>query len=152
MIKTILVQLTGQPSDNSALETAYLVARLFDAHMEGLHVSPAWSQIAMSVAAQNLDGAMSGQDIFAAYEQEAKNLAWRAKRHFEEFRRRWNVGLAEAPPGPRGVSAAWREVKGDVTEKNLAEARFHDLVVASRGSSRSEFDDTAIDRKYRARG
>ena len=38
MFKSILVPLTGQTSDDAALETAYLVARMFDAHLHCLHV------------------------------------------------------------------------------------------------------------------
>jgi nucleotide-binding universal stress UspA family protein len=144
MIKTILAHLTGLPSDEGALETAYLIARPFDAHVEGLHVSPAWSQIAATVAAQNLDSATSPVDVFAAFEKEAKNMAWRANRHFAEFRRRWNVPLAETPPGPHRVSAAWREVKGDLVEATVVQARFHDLVVAARAAGSACLDEVIL--------
>jgi hypothetical protein len=48
MIKTILVPLTGHKSDEDVLETAYLVARLFDAHLECLHISPGWRTTAQA--------------------------------------------------------------------------------------------------------
>ncbi len=132
MIKTILVQLSGDPGDNTALETAYLIARLFDAHIVGLHVSPGWAELAGQVALQDVEGAAPSAEFFAALEQQRKSMAWRANRHFAEFCRRWQISIVGNQPGPRAVSAEMREIRGDVVKETVAEARFHDLLVLGR--------------------
>lgn len=136
MFKTIMVQTTGHSTDDAAFETAYLVARLFNAHIEGMHVSPDWAHLAMEAAATDLEGAVPSGELFAVLEGEAKKVTWRAHRHFSEFCRRWRVPVAETAPGPHTVSAAWHEVKGDSVEMTLKQGRFHDLAVFARTPER----------------
>jgi nucleotide-binding universal stress UspA family protein len=131
MIKTILVPVTGDPSDNAVLETAYLIARPFDAHLECLHVAPSWTEFASHFAAENIDNSLPSVEVIAAHQEERKAIAWRARRHFAELCRRWNVTVAESPQA-RAVSAGWKVVSGDGVETTVAEARFHDLPVLGR--------------------
>ena len=84
-----------------------------------------------------MDG--DGAEFFAALEEENDVRSKRAQVAFAEFCARWSVPLADTPPGPHGVSAAWREIKGDRTESAIALARFHDLVVMARAPSGGGF-------------
>lgn len=131
MIKTILVPLTGAPTDDAALETAYLIARPFEAHLVCLHVAPGWTEYAAHFAAANIDNTLPSTELIAAFEQDRKAIAWRAHRHFAELCRRWNVTVAESPQ-TGVISAAWRVSSGDGVEAIVAEARFHDLLVVGR--------------------
>lgn len=132
MFKSILVPLTGLPSDDAALETAYLTARMFDSHLDCLHVRPGWPELLASAGARFSAEVGLSDELANALESAAKSSAWRANRHFAEFCRRWRVPLHDAPPGPAGVSASWREETGSTLEKTIASARVHDLVVLGR--------------------
>jgi hypothetical protein len=70
-MRTILVPLTGDPGDNAALETAYLVARLFEAHITGLHVSPGWGELAARSGLQEMGGVMPSAEVLAALQSGA---------------------------------------------------------------------------------
>lgn len=85
MIKAILVPLTGAPTDDAALETAYLIARPFEAHLACLHVAPSWTEYAAHFAAANIDNTLPSTELIAAFEQDRKAIAWRAHRHFAEL-------------------------------------------------------------------
>jgi nucleotide-binding universal stress UspA family protein len=130
MIKTILVSVTGDASDNAALDTAYLIARLFDAHLDCLHVTPSWTELARQIAAENVD-TLPSPELQAALEREHKAISWRARRHFEELCRRRNVPLSEDPK-IKGVSVSWKVASPETVETIVTEARFHDLVVLGR--------------------
>jgi len=132
MIKTILVPVTGFASDEAALETAYLAARLFNAHIDGLHAKPQWTQVAATMITEDVAGAVA-DEFFAAFEQETKAFSWRAHRHFAEFLRRRSVAVADTPPAGEYISAALREVSGAVDETAIANGRVHDLIVLGRG-------------------
>jgi nucleotide-binding universal stress UspA family protein len=129
MIKTILVPLTGHPSDESTLETAYLVARLFDSHLECLHISPDWAANAARAAAHDMSGPILSQDLFTAFEQEMKAMRWRARLHLAEFCRRRQLSASDSKPPSGRISVTWREVSGEPWATMMHEARFHDLVV-----------------------
>jgi nucleotide-binding universal stress UspA family protein len=139
MVKTIMVQLTGHASDEAALETGYLIARLFSAHIEAVHVSPSWAEFAASMAAQNLDSAISPVEAIESFEEESKNAATRAREQLASLCKRWNIAEANSPVTPERVTAAWRECKGAVDRVITSAARFYDLTVVSRSP------DSAID-------
>lgn len=129
MIKTILVQLTGDPSDETTLETAYLVARLFDSHLECLHISPDWLARAARAAAHDVSGPLVSEEFFASFEQEMKATRWRARRHLADFCKKRQLSVSDAKPPSGRVSVTWRELPGEPWPTMMHEARFHDLVV-----------------------
>lgn len=132
MVKTILVQLTGQPEDGATLETGYLIARLFAAHIEGVHMSPSWTEFAASMAAQSIESAISPVEVIAAFEAEVKNARARAKLAFEGLCERRKIPQAAAPVIPEDVTASWREIMGSPDRILTSEARFYDLCIVSR--------------------
>jgi len=131
-IKTILVQLTGHPSDESALETAFLVARLFDSHLECLHIAPDWQAKAARAAIHDMSGPIMSQELFADFEQDTKATRWRAILHLAEFcmRRHFSASDSKLPSGR--VSVTLREISSGPGQTMLHETRFYDLVVLAR--------------------
>jgi len=129
MPATLLVELTGDPTDAATLETAFLTARLFDAHMECVHVESNWHQRVAEAVDSDFTGAMVSEEFLAALEREAKVLAWRAHRHFLAFSRDRSLGALDVPSRTRAVSATWREFSGDRPHEFLKLARIHDLAV-----------------------
>jgi nucleotide-binding universal stress UspA family protein len=139
MLKTILVPLTGFESDNTALDTAYIAGRSFDAHIQCVHVRADPVQIAGKSSVYDFGTGANGAELFAALEEENQLRSKRARVAFAEFCRRWQVPGSDSPPGPKGVSVAWREIEGDEVETTIAFARFHDLVVMARAPAASGF-------------
>lgn len=129
MFKTILVQLTGHPSDESALETAFLVARLFDSHLECLHIAPDWRAKAARAAVHDVSGPIVSQDFFADFEQEMKATRWLARLHLAEFCKRRQLSESNSKPPSGRVSVTWREISSGPSRTILHETRFYDLVV-----------------------
>jgi nucleotide-binding universal stress UspA family protein len=132
MIKTILVQLTGDRSDESTLETAYLVARLFDAHLECLHICTDWRAIATRSAVHDISGPIVSEEFFASFEWETEATRWRARLHLVEFCKRRQLSVSYPRPLSGRVSVTWREISGDPWLTTTQEARFYDIVVSAR--------------------
>lgn len=130
MIKTILVPVTGFPSDTVALETAYLSARLFDAQIDALHVRPDWAQVATRAISPDAVGGMRADEYFEAFQKEVKSLAWRAHRHTAEFCSKRALPLDKETGS--GVSVHWHEREGDAVDVVTRQARFHDVTVFGR--------------------
>jgi nucleotide-binding universal stress UspA family protein len=135
MIKTILVPVTGYPSDQAALQTAWLAARLFDAQIDTLHVRPDYGQIASRAIGPEISGGMRADEYFAEFEKEIKSLSWRAHRHVAEFCSKHGIPLDQETKS--GVSAHWNEHEGDAVAIVTRSGRFHDLIVVGRAPEAS---------------
>jgi len=144
MFKTILVPLTGFDSDNTALDTAYLAGRPFDAHIVCVHVRADPAHLAAKSSVYDLGTGASGAEFFAALEEENDLRSKRARIAFAEFCQRWQVSVSDTHAGSKGVSATWREVKGDEVDTTIALARFHDLVVMGRAPVASALSTAGI--------
>jgi nucleotide-binding universal stress UspA family protein len=131
MIRTILVQLTGHPRDESTLETAYLVARLFGAHLQCLHVAPDWRATAARARVHEVNGPVILDESFASFEEEAKATRWRAHLHLAEFCKRRQLSPSDPSPSTGRVSVKFQEISGDPWLGMIEEARFHDMVVSA---------------------
>jgi nucleotide-binding universal stress UspA family protein len=131
MVKTILVPLTGDATDDAALETAFLIGRRLGAHLACLHVAPSWREYAAHFAAEGVANPRSSAELISTIQEERKAIAWRAQRHFAELCRRWNVPVVESPQA-HGVSVGRKVASGDGVETIIAEARVHDLLVLGR--------------------
>src|SRR5688572_13516882 len=128
MIGTILVVVSGRPSDHNVLNAALDVARPFEAHVKVLHVhAEAWPALYSSP-----DGMASAAELIAAIERDNATLAAIAHRQFEAWRSSAALELAASPAMPRTASAEWLEVSGDAADVIATEARLADLVVISR--------------------
>lgn len=132
-MKTILVLAGGSATDEAVFHTALAAARPFGAHLDFLHVRVGPGEAA--AVTPNLGFAMGSalHEVLHQLQAEAKRRSAAAARHFRRFCEREAIGLADAPGSP-GVSAAWREQRGDAVEHMMLRARRHDLVVLGRPS------------------
>lgn len=132
MFRKILVSLTGFESDRAALDTAALVARLFEAQIDCICARPGPTQIAIGATPFEIGAAMNAAELIADLQKENELRTKNARLSFETFCRTWHVPLSDGPDTSRSLSATWREIVGDEIETTIAEARFHDLVVLGR--------------------
>jgi nucleotide-binding universal stress UspA family protein len=142
MFKNILVSLTGFDSDAVALETAYLIGRLFDARLDCICARPVPSQIAVGSSPFEISGAMNAAELIADLEKENELRTKNARLAFHSFCKRRQVSAEFG--ANKGVSAAWRDISGDEAEATIAEARFHDLVVLGRPQDATALSTTGI--------
>jgi nucleotide-binding universal stress UspA family protein len=133
VFKSILVPLTGFESDTTALETAYLAGRLFDAHLNCLWIRPRPAHFTPEALESHFVNEATAAKFLA--EDDLRTEA--ARIAFAEFCQRRKMALVNAPPGPKDVSASSPECVGDVVETTIAQSRFHDLVVLARAPSAS---------------
>jgi nucleotide-binding universal stress UspA family protein len=70
-------------------------------------------------------------EFIAVLQKENDLRVGNARQSFDQFCKRWDVGLAD-DPAAKGVSATWQQFVGDEVETTIREARYHDLVVLGR--------------------
>jgi nucleotide-binding universal stress UspA family protein len=130
-MRKILVSLTGFDSDAAALDTAYLVARLFDAHLHCICARPGPGQIVVGASPFEIGAAMNAAELIADLQKENELRTKNARLAFDRFCKKWDIGRADGSAA-KGVSATWQQITGDEVEATTAEARYHDLVVLGR--------------------
>lgn len=108
------------------------MARLFDAHLECLHISPDWRAIAARSAVHEISGPIVTEEFFASFERESKATRWRARLHLAEFCKRRQLSPSDPKPLSGRISVTWREISGDPWLITTQEARFHDRIVLAR--------------------
>ena len=133
MIKTILIPATGSDSDAAVFTTALGVARLFDAHMEFLHVSIDPVEV-LATAMASVDA--GGAGVMAAewidrLETDAQEQAEKTRRAVEEFCEREAIPI-HPTFDPSRISASWHGEKGREAHWIPAYGREADLVVIGR--------------------
>lgn len=130
-MRKILVSLTGFESDATALDTAYMAARLFDAHLHCICARPGPGQIVVGASPFEIGAAMNAAELIADLQKENEFRAKNARIAFDRFCKRWDIGQADGAAA-RGVSATWQQIVGDEVETTIAEGRYHDLIVLGR--------------------
>jgi nucleotide-binding universal stress UspA family protein len=130
-MRKILVSLTGFESDAAALDTAYFMARLFDAHLHCICVRPEPGQIVVGALPFETGVAMNAAELIAALQKENELRTKNARLAFDRFCEKWGIRQGD-DLAAKGVSATWQPITGDEVETTIAEARYHDLVVLGR--------------------
>ena len=144
MIKDTLVLLAGSPSDDSALETAFLLARIFGARMDCLHVRPGAEQIIVKAAVGQFTATIGNVDLLHSIERAVAQTSKAARRSFDAFCDHRNFLSCKDGFERDGVSASFREILGDDVGKTIRESRFNDLTFVSRGSRNGGLSTTDI--------
>ncbi|UEM20878.1 universal stress protein [Skermanella mucosa] len=132
MIRKILAPLDGQPSDRTSLALAFDMARLLDAHVEGVFLAtdPAGSIPIMgeAVPPEFID------EMIREREEAVAAAGREAERCFDRVRQAAALPLAEAPGAGTGGASAWFHMKLGNVERTLARiARCADLTVLPQG-------------------
>jgi nucleotide-binding universal stress UspA family protein len=136
-IRTILAAVSGGSASEGAVETAFELARRFEAHVEALHIRVDERQALMAYG--DGFGAPLAGDLVARIAEETAANAAAARRIFDAALARHGLAVRTAPPPlkpgePRRfeASAAWREETGYAPELVSRRARLFDLVVLGR--------------------
>ena len=141
-IKTILVPVDGTEAARPALETAFVVAKEFSAHVDVLHVS-ADPKDAVPLLGEGMSGAMIEEMIEYA-EKESGERAASARRMFDDQCARDSVSFAGTPSAEDKSSAAWVEVVGRDNEAVAQGGRLVDLIVAGRPTTDADPSATIV--------
>jgi nucleotide-binding universal stress UspA family protein len=143
--RTILTPV-GQPDNaESAMATAFLVARRFAGHVLGLHVVPDLADPAthgLIATRMSLDAASSDLRKFrGSAERELQRQSSELKRLFEAVAARAGAPIRDGPD-PAGLSASWQETSGFESERIGRLGRIFDLTVIARRGPRGSSHDT----------
>jgi nucleotide-binding universal stress UspA family protein len=133
-VKNILVLLAGTETDPATLRTAFLAARLFGSRLDCLHVQPGLGQIVMSAAVGQFSSVVNNAALIRSIEKQADERKEAARAAFAAFRAEHGLEVHDALNGGHGITAKFRDLQGEPVSLAIAEARFHDLVVMSRGT------------------
>lgn len=130
MIKTILVPISAPDANQATLETAFQVARRFNAHIEALHVRPDPRGL-VPYTGEGMDGSMI-DEIMDATEREGSDRAGRVRQMFDQFCARHAIRVTGVPSADAAVTASWREEVGREDEVVAVRGRLYDLIVVGR--------------------
>ncbi|MDQ2801577.1 MAG: universal stress protein [Pseudomonadota bacterium] len=125
-IRKLLLPLTGTAAGESALATALMIARVWDAHVLALHVRVDSRDVA-PLAGEGLSGAMI-EEMMTATEKESAHRAQAVRAMFDRFVAAHGVALAE-PRRDSGPSANFASVTGREEDVVAQQARLADLTV-----------------------
>jgi nucleotide-binding universal stress UspA family protein len=134
-IRKLLLPLTGTAAGESALTTALLVARRWDAHLTALHVQVDSRDVA-PLAGEGLSGAMI-EEMMSATEKEGNERSAAVRALFDSFVAQHGVVVAEPHPGA-GATANFASVTGREEDLVAQLARLTDLTVVPHPESGNE--------------
>lgn len=133
-MKHILVPLSGTTGDSAVLALALLVAQLFDAHLDCVHIVPDTPSMIRRAVSVEMSASMLPADAMRALMKHAEIHGGAARAAFSDFCQSEHIARSEAPLSSSGVTACWRQRVSDALEGLIEEARVHDLVVTRNAS------------------
>jgi len=144
MIKSIFVPVQGLPRDSKSLSAALAVARLFDAHLDCLHVRPDPRLLVASTTAgmeTSLGTGVFPPELLNILSEADAKRAKTARETFDAFCAKNGISAGAA----KGVDASFHELEGEVAHVVTANARYGDLAVLASDSILSDisFDATS---------
>lgn len=130
-IRSILVPIDGSQDNQSTLENAFELARVFNAHIEALHVRPD-PRDAVPLFGEGLSGDMV-EEMIASADRDSTARATTLHETFEKLCQSRSVPQTSNPGGGEdGVTATWREQVGREDEVVAWRGRLSDLVMMAR--------------------
>ena len=109
-IKSILVPITGSDVGRAALEAAFVLARQFDAHIEGLNVSTERAEIQLFRQSQ-LDKS-AHLEALKALETQAAEKVEEARRLFDDFITQKGIDVSDDPADSGHPTVSWQVAVG----------------------------------------
>lgn len=143
--KTILVPLEGSESSASVLEAALAVARVFDGHLEVLHVKADPREVFAFLSEPATAGSV--ELVMEAAEKNATALAAKARGLFDEFCRKAGVTVEAPKADADGLFASWIEEVGLAGELVAERGRLADLIAVAQPAAKDPapvFLETAL--------
>lgn len=129
-IRTILVPVTSADSTRASLETAFMVAQMFNSHVDALHV-----RVDPKDTLPLLGEGMSGTLIQEMIEFAEKESTERSKKAFEAFKKycdHHKITISDQPKAANKMSADWSEEVGREDDHVATRGRLADLIVVGR--------------------
>jgi nucleotide-binding universal stress UspA family protein len=130
-VKTVAVPLIPGPSERSAIETAFTMARGFDGHVVGLHAAlkpGRTKEIVMSRAGLGFSGDRL-RGLHAEEKERTAREADQARRDFFAVAEVMQAKTVDHPPAPSGLSASFKALTAVGSEVMAVYCRVFDLVV-----------------------
>ncbi len=132
--KTVAVPLIPGPSEESAIRTAFLMARDVDGHVVGVHAPIAHETSTIKEMVMTRAGlGLSGEKMRALQAEEAQEVAREAdtvRRDFFAVAETMQAATVEHPPAPAGLSASFKDLESGGAEALAAYCRVFDMIVA----------------------
>ena len=128
--KTILVPLSSPEASKSTLDTALLVAKRWNSHLEILHVR-ADPRGLVPYTGEGMDGSMI-EEIMDVTEREGADRAIQTKAMYEAFCAEHSLTVSDTPSPDAGVTVSWHEEAGREDEVVALKGRLYDLIVVGR--------------------
>jgi nucleotide-binding universal stress UspA family protein len=140
-IAKILVAASGTTEGHSALETALLLAKRFDAHVEAINVrrNP---RDAVAFMTEGMTGAVI-EEIISTAEQDIDRRADRASNDLESVAERHGVEVTEQPAHNK-ASVTFRLEEGREDEVIAERGRLSDLVIAARPTADGDAKEEVV--------
>ena len=127
--KRIFLPICTPELDMPALETGVVVARKFDAHLEGTHIQASDAPSA-EFATSHLDP-RHYTEVVNRLQKQKRQDAIATRQAFEEFVTSRNLALSSEPIGTTVATASWEELTGDPGEVVAVRGGAFDLIVIS---------------------
>lgn len=130
-MKNILVLAGGADSDEAVFVTALAAARPLRAHLEFSHLQVDPGEAASWEPRSEFARGSGVREMMERLKAESITRTGMARSHFEQFCEASAIAIELEARADAGVSASWREERGD-TKRLLFWARHHDLIVVGR--------------------
>jgi len=141
-LRTLLVPITGQASDEIVLDAAFSLARSFDAHISVACIRP--NPMAIVQYAVEWSYPILLDSTVATAERHSVEVGRKAAAMFERWRLCHQLPIASTPAHGAGVSVSWQEYAAETDEVLRDHARFADLVVMHGLSEKPPIDGDAM--------
>jgi len=128
--KTILVPVSSEEASRPALESALVVARRWNSHVEVMHVR-ADPHGLLPYTGEGIDGSMI-EEIMDVSQREGNERATQSKALFDKFCNEQSLKVATKHSGTNEMTFAWREETGREDEVVALRGRVYDLIVVGR--------------------
>ena len=136
-IKRILVPVMGRDRDRSTLETALVVAGLFDGHVEAHY--PKRNPLRNIRALEVAEAGGSYRDLAQHYAEHAEKMDEQARRLFDEVMREAGVEITDGKGSRDHPTASWHNMGDRDLETAFHDGGAYDLVVVGRPSRGSDY-------------
>ena len=132
-MSTILVPFSDDDRAEAALQTAIMIARTFNSHVEGLH---AWRTPQIIAG----EGVVFPSESLARLTDESKQFAASAHQRFDAVIKAENIPYREIGAAANGVSCSWREGEGVESEIIGDYGRLFNVIVMGRNEMGTSVD------------
>ena len=132
-MSTILVPFSDDDRAEAALQTAIMIARTFNSHVEGLH---AWRTPQIIAG----EGVVFPSESLARLTDESKQFAASAHQRFDVVIKAENIPYREIGAAANGVSCSWREGEGVESEIIGDYGRLFNVIVMGRNEMGTSVD------------